>query len=91
MVDITRSNWYLVRADVVKVQSHFVESVRDNIAEIYDLHRFESAIEHFEFIDCPLVDNKNLFSVLEHVEGGLRSQNPTQRESKADHECLAST
>jgi hypothetical protein len=91
MVDITRSNRYQVRAQVDMVKSDFIQSVRYNIAELYDIHRFESAAEHLEFIDSLLVDNKYLFPVAEHVEGGVRSSNPTQRESKADNEWLAST
>jgi len=30
--------WYQVRAQVDKVKSHFTQSARDNIAELYDLH-----------------------------------------------------
>jgi len=90
-VDITRSNRYQVRAQADKVKSHFIQSVRDNIAELYDLHHFESAAERLEFIDSLLADNKYLFPVAERVEGGVRGPNPTQRESKADNEWLAST
>jgi len=90
-VDITHSNRYLVRAQVDKVQSHFLESARNNIAELYDLHRFESAAERLEFIDSLLADNKYLFPVAERVEGGVPGPNPTQRESKADNEWLACT
>jgi hypothetical protein len=90
-VDITCSNWYQVRAQVDKVKSHFIQSVRDNIAEHYDLHRFESTAEHLEFIDSLLADNKYLFPVAEGMEGGVRGPNPTQRESKVDNELLAST
>jgi hypothetical protein len=90
-VDITRSNQYQVRAQVDKVKSYFIQSVRDNIADLYDLHRFESAAEHLEFIDSLLVHNKYLFPVAEHVEGGIRCQNPTQRELNAANEWLAST
>jgi hypothetical protein len=43
MLDIARSNRYQVHAKVVKVKSHSIKSARDNIAELYDLHRFESA------------------------------------------------
>jgi hypothetical protein len=32
-----------------------------------------------------------LYPVAERVEGGIRGPNPTQRESKADNELLAST
>jgi hypothetical protein len=56
-LDITRSNQYQDRAHVDKVKSHFIQSARDNIAELYDLHRFESAAEHLEFIDSHLADN----------------------------------
>jgi hypothetical protein len=90
-VDSTRSNRYQVRAQVDKVKSHFIQSVRDNIAELYDFHRFESATEHLEFIDSLLADNKYLVPVAERVEGGVRGLNPTQRESKADNQLLAST
>jgi len=90
-VDITRSNRYQVRAQVNKVKSHFIQSVRDNIAERYDLQRFESAAERLEFIDSLLAENKYLFPVAERVEGGVRSPKPTQRESKADNEWLRST
>jgi len=90
-VDITRSNRYQVRAQVDKVKSHFIQSVRDNIAKLYDLYRFESATECLEFIDPLLADNKYLFPVAERVEGGVCGPNPTQRESKADNEWLAST
>jgi hypothetical protein len=89
-VDISRSNRYQVCAQVDKVKSHFIQSVRDNIAELCDLRPFESAAEHLEFLDSLLADNKYLFPVAEHVEGSVRSPNPTQRESKADNEWLAS-
>jgi len=79
-VDITCSNRYQVRAQVYKVKCHFIQSARNNIAELYDPHRFESATEHLEFIDSLLVDNKYLFPVVERVEGGVRGPNPTQRE-----------
>jgi hypothetical protein len=90
-VDITRSNRYQVHAQVHKIKSHFIQSVRDNIAELNDLHRFESAAEHLEFIDSPLADNKYLFPVAERVESGVRGPNPTQRELKADIKWRAST
>jgi hypothetical protein len=70
---------------------HFIQSVRDNIAEHYDLHRFESAAACLEFIDSLLAVNKYLFPVAECVEGGVHGPNPTQRESKADNELLACT
>jgi len=91
MLDITRSNWYQVRAQVDKVKSHFIQSARDNIAELYDLHHFESTAERLEFIDSLLADTKYLFPIAECVEGGVRGPNPTQRESKAANKWLAST
>jgi len=90
-LDITRSNRYQVRAHVDQIEFHFFQSARDNIAEHYDLHRFESAAERLEFIDSPLADNKYLFPVAERVEGGVWDPNPMQRESKAAHERPAST
>ena len=90
-VDITRSNRYQVRAQVDKVKSHFIQSPRNNIAELYDFHRFESAAERSEFIDSLLADNKYPCPIAERVEGGVRGPNPTQRESKADIKWLVST
>jgi len=90
-LDITRSNRYQVRTQVDKVKSDFNQSARDNIAERFDLHRFESAAERLEFIDSLLADNKYHFPVAEHVEGAVRGPNPMQRESKADNEWPAST
>jgi hypothetical protein len=90
-LDITCSNRYHVCAQVDKIKSHLIPSVRDNIAERYDLHRFESAAERLEFIDSLLADNKYLFPVAERVEGGVRSPDPTQRESKAANKWPAST
>jgi hypothetical protein len=91
MVDITRSNWYQVCSQVDKVKSHFIQSVRDNIAELYDLHRFESTAECLEFIDSLVADKKYLFPVAERVEGGECHPNPTQRESKVDNNSPPST
>jgi len=91
MLDIGCSNRSQVRAQVDKVISHFIQSARDHIAELNDLHRFESTTEHFEFIDSLLADNKYLFLIAECVEFGVRGPNPTQRESKAANEWLAST
>jgi hypothetical protein len=90
-LNITRSNQYQVRAQVDKVKSHFIQSTRDNITELCDLHRFESAAERLEFINSLLADNKYLFPIAECVEGGVRGPNPTQRKSKAANEWLAST
>jgi hypothetical protein len=90
-LDITRSNRYQVCAQVNNVKSHFIQLARDNIAELYDPHRFESAAERLEFIDSLLVDSKYYFPVAERVEGGVRSPYPTQRESKAANAWPAST
>jgi hypothetical protein len=73
------------------VKSHLIQSARDKIVELDDLHRFESAAEHLEFIESLLADNKYLFLVVEYVEGGVRGPNPTHRESKPDNEWRAST
>jgi hypothetical protein len=64
MLNITRSNRYQVQAQVDKVRSHFIQSARDSIAELYDLHRVESAAERFIIIDSLLADNKYLLGVL---------------------------
>jgi hypothetical protein len=80
-----------VRAQVNKVKSHFIQSARDNIAELYDLHRFECASERLELIDSLLGDNQYVIHIAESVEDGVRGPNPTQRESKAANEWLAST
>jgi len=90
-LDITCSNGFQVRAHVDKVKSHFIQSARDNIAELYDLHRFESNAERLEFMDSLLADNKYLFPLAERVEGGVRGPNPTQGVSKAANEWPAST
>jgi len=90
-LDITCSIQYQVRAQVDKVKSHFIQSARDHIAELYDLHRFESDAEHLEFIDSLLADNKYLFPVAERVEGAVRGPNPMQRVSKAANQWPAST
>ena len=90
-LDITHSNWYQVRVHVDKVKSHFIQLARDNIAELYDLHCFESTAERLEFIDSLLADTKYLFPIAERVEDGVRGPNPMQRESKAANQWLAST
>jgi len=90
-LDITRSNRYQVRAQVDNVESHSIQSARENIAELYDHNRFESATERLEFIDSLPADNKYLFPIAEHVEGGVCGPNPTQRKSKAANEWLAYT
>jgi len=90
-LDITRSIQYQIQVQVDKVQSQFILSARDNIAELYDLHFFESATEHLQFIDSLLADNKYHCPVAERVEGGVHSPNPMQRQSKAANKSLAST
>jgi len=90
-VDITRSNRYQVGTQVDKVKSHSIQSARDNIAEIYDLHHFESAAEGLEFIDLLLADETYRLPVAERVQGGVLGPNLTHRESKADNEWLTST
>ena len=90
-VVITHSNRYQVRAHVDQVKSHFIQSAKDNIAELYDLHRIESAAECLESVDSLLADNKYLFPVAECVEGGVHCPNPTQGESKDVNEWLACT
>jgi len=90
-LDITPSNWYQLRVQVNTVTQHFIESARDTIAKVNDLHRFESDAECLEFIDSLLANNKYLFPVAEHVEGGVCCSNATQRVSKAANEWPAST
>jgi hypothetical protein len=90
-LDITNSNRYQVRAHVDMVKCSFIPSARDNIAELYDLHRFESAAEHLKIINSLLADNNYLCPVAERVEGGVHGPNPMQRESNAANEWPAST
>jgi len=90
-LEITRSNRYQVHPQVIKVKSHFIQSARDNIAERYDLHHFESNAEHLELIDSLLADNQYLFPLAERVESGVCGPNPMQRVSKAANEWPAST
>jgi hypothetical protein len=73
------------------VTSHFIQSARDNMADLCDLHRIESTAERLEFIDSILENNKYLFPIPERVEGGVRGTHPMQRELKAAKEGLAST
>jgi len=61
------------------------------MAELYNLHCFETEAECSESIDSLLADKKYRFLVAEHVEGGVRGPNPTQRVSKAANEWPAST
>jgi len=89
-LDITCTNRYQVCAQADKVKSHFIQLARDNIAELSDLHRIESAAEHLEFIDSLPADNKYLLPAADSVEGGVHGPNPTQRVSKAAHKWPAS-
>jgi hypothetical protein len=91
MLKITCSNRYQIRVQVDNFKSHFIQSVRDDTAELYDLHRFESTAERLELIDSLLADNKYLFHIAERVEGGIHSPNQTQRLSNAANEWLAAT
>jgi hypothetical protein len=88
---IARSNWYKVRAQVLKVKSHFIQSARDSIAEKHDFNQFESNIECLVFIDSLLADNEYLFPLEEHVESAVRGPKPKQRVSKAANEWPTST
>ena len=63
----------------------------NNIAEPDCLRRIKCDTERLKFIDSLLADNKYHFPIAERVEGGVRGPNPTQRESKAANEWLAST
>jgi len=57
-LDISHPNQYHVQAQVDMVKFHFIQSARDNIADLYDIHRFESTAERLESIDSLLADNK---------------------------------
>jgi len=76
---------------VDKVKSHFIQSARDNIADLYNLHRFESDAKRLKFIDSLLADNKYLVPVAGCVEGGVCGPNPMQRELKTAKEWPTST
>jgi len=90
-LDITHSNRDQVGAHVDMVQYHFIQSARDNIAEHYELHCFESDAEYLEFIDSLLADNKYHFPVRERMEGGVCSPNATEKQSKAANEWPVAT
>jgi hypothetical protein len=89
--NITHSNWFQLLVQVDNAKSHSIQLARDNIAEIENLHNFVSAGERLQFIDSLLADNKNPFPIAQLVKGGVQSPNPTQRESNAANESLAST
>jgi hypothetical protein len=90
-MDITCSIQYQVRAQVDIVKSHFIQSTRNYLAEVHDLHCFESDTESLEFIDSLLADNKYIFPVAERVEDGVRDPNPMQSVSKSANKCPVST
>jgi hypothetical protein len=90
-LDTTRSNQYQVQAQVDNVTSYFTPLARDNIAELYDHHRFDSAAECLEFIDSLVADCKYPSPVAERVDGGVRGPYPRQRELKAANEWPTST
>jgi hypothetical protein len=81
-VDITLSNQYQICPQVDNVKSPFNQSVRDNIAELYDLHCFESAAERLGFIDSLLADNEYFFLVAERVEEAYAVQIQCQESRK---------
>jgi hypothetical protein len=90
-MDITCSIRYHVQAQVHKVTSHFIQSARNHIVKLYDLHSVESDAERMEFIESLLAENNYLFPVAEHVEGGVRGANPMWRVLKASNEWPVST
>jgi hypothetical protein len=91
ILDITCSSCYQIWAPVDQIKSFLIYSVRDNIAEICDLHHIGSDTERVEFIDPILADNKYPFPVVEHVEGGVCAPNATLRVSNAANKWQAST
>jgi len=91
ILGITRSNQYQAHTQVDKVKSHFIQSAKDNIGDLYDLHRLKSGIEHVELINSLLADDKYMFPIAESVEGGVRGPNPMQRESKVANKWLGYT
>jgi len=85
-LDITQLNRHHIRAQVDKVESHFIQSARDDIAELYDLHHFESNEERLEFIESLLAENRYIFPLTDRVEGSECGANPTHSVSKAANE-----
>jgi len=90
-MDVTHWTRYQVRAEVNKLNFHFIQSARVNIVELNDVHHFGSDSERLEFVDSRLPDNKYHFPVAEHVQGGVCNQYPIQRASKAANEWPEST
>ena len=90
-MDISCSNQYHIRAQVNKVQTHFIQSARGNIAKLNNLHRFGSDAECWEFLHSSLAYDDYLFPVAERVEGGVCGPSPTQRKQKAGNQWAEST
>jgi len=88
--NITLSHWYLVWSQVDKPESHLIQSVRENKAELCNLHCLKSDAEHFELIDCLLEDNKYHFPVAQLVEDGVLCPNRMHRQLKAANEWPSS-
>jgi len=84
-LDTTHSNNYQVRPQLHLVKFHFIQSARDNIAEHYDLHLYESAAERWDFIDSLLAGNEYLYQVAERMEDSVHGSNPMQRESEVQN------
>jgi hypothetical protein len=83
-------NRYQVSAQVDHVELYFIQAGRHNIAELYDLHSFESFVKFLQFTDCLQGDYKYLLPVAESVQGGVRGPNPTQRDLNAVNVWTAS-
>jgi hypothetical protein len=90
-LDITRSNWDQIPAQVNMVKLHFIQSARDNIAALDDLNHFQSAPENLKLIDSLLENSKYLFPGAERVAVGGCRPNPTERKSNGDSEWLVYT
>jgi hypothetical protein len=58
---------------------------------MYDLHHFESDTECLEFIISLLADNMYLFPIAQHMQGGVRGQNPTRSKLKVANNWRSST
>jgi len=68
------------------VKSDCIQSARDNIAELYDYHWLESNAEDLKLVQPIMADNKYIFPVAEHVQGGELGPNPMLNKSKAANE-----
>jgi len=49
-----------------------IQSARENIVELRELHHVESATKRLKFIDSLLADSQDIFSAAEWVEGVVR-------------------